>query len=348
MLNHETIKFSIIIPVYNAEKYLYECIESVLSQTYKNFELLLINDGSTDNSGNICDYYSKLDSRVKVIHQENQGRVLARREGIENAIGDYLLFLDSDDYWDVDLLESIFQCIREFNCDMIIFKYKRVRNGVVVEEQPQIFEHRKVFVNEDKDVIFKKIISTSNLNNLVTKVIKRSIVDRSDYFPYKDIRNAEDLLQSLPWIYNAKTIVYLNKPYYNYRINPNSTTKIFDINRINDISIVRSILLNYLKRLRLDTNENVYLFYKFYLNIFISYIIDLVNSNEPKKQIFNKLHQLKNNELYLSSLKYIESKDIAIHKRILIFFYNKQYFDLLFVYTKLLKKLKVFYDLFNS
>lgn len=138
----ENLKFSIIIPIYNNEEYIEDCIGSVLDQGYKTFELILVNDGSNDKSGNICEYYSKRDSRVIVIHQENQGRVLARRKGIEQLSGDYLLFLDSDDYWDLNLLESIYQCIREHNCDLILFKYKRVIDGNVVFKQRDLFKHK--------------------------------------------------------------------------------------------------------------------------------------------------------------------------------------------------------------
>ncbi len=92
-----TDKISIIVPVYNVEKYLKECIESILSQTYKNIEIILIDDGSTDNSGKICDEYLKKDSRVKVIHKENGGLSDARNTGIEIASGKYIGFVDSDD-----------------------------------------------------------------------------------------------------------------------------------------------------------------------------------------------------------------------------------------------------------
>ena len=91
--------FSIVIPVYNAEKYLGECVESVLSQSVTDFELILVNDGSTDKSGHLCDRFALRDERVKVIHQPNSGHITARMNGVSAAEGDYIMFLDSDDYW---------------------------------------------------------------------------------------------------------------------------------------------------------------------------------------------------------------------------------------------------------
>ena len=94
------MKISVIIPVYNTEKYLKECIESVLAQTYTDLEILLINDGATDSSPQICEAYEKQDDRIKVIHKENGGLSDTRNVGIDQCSGDYVLFLDSDDYWD--------------------------------------------------------------------------------------------------------------------------------------------------------------------------------------------------------------------------------------------------------
>ena len=90
---------SIIVPVYNIEKYIDECIQSVLNQTYTAWELILVDDGSTDNSGNICDEYAKTDTRIKVLHQKNQGVSAARNIALDKAEGDYIMFLDADDYW---------------------------------------------------------------------------------------------------------------------------------------------------------------------------------------------------------------------------------------------------------
>ena len=114
------IKYSIIIPVYNVEQYLSKCIESVLNQTYSNYEIILIDDGSKDDSGNICDALAKNNDFIKVIHKKNGGLSDARNVGLENSVGDYVIFLDSDDFWvDCNFLENISKL--ENNTDLIIF-----------------------------------------------------------------------------------------------------------------------------------------------------------------------------------------------------------------------------------
>lgn len=118
-MEEKILLFSLIVPLYNVEKYLKRCIESLINQTYDNIEILLIDDGSTDNSLNICSNYSKVDNRIKVFHKENGGLSDARNYGIDRAKGDYVIFIDSDDYIDTDTCEKFLPYCKE-NCDIII------------------------------------------------------------------------------------------------------------------------------------------------------------------------------------------------------------------------------------
>ena len=120
---NEQMKISIIVPVFRTEKYLRQCIESVLHQSYHNLELILIDDGSDDASPAICDEYAEGDSRVIVWHQENAGLSAARNAGIRIASGDYILFLDSDDYWDD--LSGLSQLIPDLTCDVVNYGFKK-------------------------------------------------------------------------------------------------------------------------------------------------------------------------------------------------------------------------------
>ena len=114
------ILFSIIIPVYRTEKFLHKCIDSVLSQTYPNFELILVEDGSPDNCPQICEEYAKRDDRIRVIHKSNGGAASARNVGIRVAHGDYIMFMDSDDYWNNSTaLQSISEAIVAYQCDVL-------------------------------------------------------------------------------------------------------------------------------------------------------------------------------------------------------------------------------------
>ena len=121
--------FSVIVPVYKVEKYLPRCIDSVLSQSFSDFELILVDDGSPDSCGEVCDNYKERDERIKVIHKANGGLASARRAGIRVARGDYVFNLDSDDLIENDTLECAYKIIKDTNCEIVSFSYKWVKNG---------------------------------------------------------------------------------------------------------------------------------------------------------------------------------------------------------------------------
>ena len=141
---------SIVVPIYNVEKYLEKCINSIIIQTYKNIEIILVNDGSTDSSGKICDIYLKKDKRIKVIHKKNGGLSDARNVGIENAKGKYIAFIDSDDFIDSDFIEILYNLIIEYNADVSCCKcnviYKKNKKQQV-EEKINIFTNYEA-INE--------------------------------------------------------------------------------------------------------------------------------------------------------------------------------------------------------
>ena len=116
---------SVIVPVYNVGKYVGQCIESIINQTYKNLEIILVDDGSTDNSGKICDEYAKKDNRIKVIHKENGGLVTAKKVGINVATGQYVSIIDSDDSIKYDMYTKMFKIMKEYNVDFVDSGFER-------------------------------------------------------------------------------------------------------------------------------------------------------------------------------------------------------------------------------
>ena len=127
---------SVIIPVYNVEKYLSKCLDSIVNQTYNNLQIILVNDGTKDNSLEICQNYQNKDSRIQVINKENGGLSSARNKGLEYAEGKYCLFVDSDDYVELDLIESAVSKMEEVNADMVVFGFERFYEGT---ENTEIF-----------------------------------------------------------------------------------------------------------------------------------------------------------------------------------------------------------------
>ncbi|WP_096156439.1 glycosyltransferase family 2 protein [Bacillus sp. FJAT-45066] len=332
--------FSILIPVYNVEKFLSQCIDSILEQTYQNFEVVLINDGSTDSSGFICSKYAEADKRIKVFNQENQGLLMSRRNAISKATGEYLLFLDSDDYWNNNLLEMVYSAIIKFNCDLVIFKYSRVsEKNLFIKEAHSVFHNEAIFDENNKEELFREILSSSELNNLVCKVVKHSIMDEIDYRPFKGISSGEDLLQSVPLIVNSNKIVYLDKSLYNYRITSGSITTTVNKRFFKDVTIVRETVLTYLKKQKYDNEANNILFYNYYLEIIINYFYVIAKAKLNKKEKINFLVNLKKEDLILEAIPYIKYSKIKLVNKLPIYFLKNNYYNSIIIYTLIAAKL---------
>lgn len=245
------MKYSILIPVYNVEKYLRDCLNSVIAQTFNDFEVICVDDGSTDSSGKICDEYKTLYPGIfTVIHKDNEGQFSARRIGIQNAHGDYYCFLDSDDFIVPNFLETLDKELQESFADMVIFGYTRVDVvGKVVEETPPPLVKGKYSLQE-MDQIRDIVVLSDKLNNLCFKCIKSELFDRdNDYSKYYAIRNGEDLVQSLPLFDKATSISVINDCLYLYRSNPKSmaNSKV-NIQTIDSWLAMYTILCEYAER----------------------------------------------------------------------------------------------------
>ena len=146
------LKFSVLVPVYNVEKYVGECIESVLGQSYNNFELILVDDGSTDRSGALCDEYAAKDSRIRVFHKENAGLLHTRRFGIERATGDVFVFLDSDDSLKPDALEKIGCTMEKYGCDCVVYGLERFSGDKVLYT---VVDKKEECLKDKRDLYFR-------------------------------------------------------------------------------------------------------------------------------------------------------------------------------------------------
>ncbi|SEI90325.1 Glycosyl transferase family 2 [Lachnospiraceae bacterium A10] len=219
----KSTKYSFIVPAYNAEKYLYQCIESLINQSYLDFEIIIVDDGSIDKTSQICDDYKRKYSNVKVFHIENSGVSIARKLGVDNACGEYILCIDADDWVDEKLLESVDEIVNRCNPDIICY-------GYYVEgdcTKACGINYRSGVYNRDQieKEIFPSLLQTKDakyLNRaLWGKVIKRMLL--SAYMI--DNSNAtigEDGACVIPCVYNATKLYYMNECMYHYRINQNS------------------------------------------------------------------------------------------------------------------------------
>lgn len=158
--------FSVIVPVYKVEKYLPACIESVLSQTFSDFELVLVDDGSPDMCGKICDDYKEKDERIKVVHKSNGGLASARRAGIKVAQGKYVFNLDSDDLIENDTLECAYNIINDTNCEIVSFAYKWVKNGKTIDVTNDGLKEGLYLENDIKKHIYPRLLMDKNMNHI--------------------------------------------------------------------------------------------------------------------------------------------------------------------------------------
>ena len=198
---------SVIVPIYNVEKYLTKCIESIINQTYKNLEIILVDDGSPDKSPIICDEYAKKDNRIKVIHKKNGGLSDARNYGMSLATGEYISFIDSDDYIDEEMYEKmIFELINN-DSDIVSCAI----NNVYSDRVESSYIEERVY---DTELALKNLILGRDLNQTVwNKLYKKDVINGILF--EKGKINEDDF-----WTYqvfaNSKKIITLNKPLYNY------------------------------------------------------------------------------------------------------------------------------------
>ena len=222
-------KVSIIVPVYNAEKYLCECVDSILRQTLNDIELILVDDGSADTSPMLCDRYAAQDDRVKVVHQANSGAAAARNCGLSIAHGEYIDFADSDDWIDADMYERMLDTAEENNCDLVICDcLKECGNSsqLYTHDLPGGFYDRARM----HSVYFPQLLMPDNMEYPVTisnclLLIRRDVIDENKLSFPEGMRFSEDLQFGSEVGYFAKSMTYL-KGYapYHYRQNPDSVT----------------------------------------------------------------------------------------------------------------------------
>lgn len=207
--------FSILIPVYNVEKYLRKCLDSVVQQTFQDYEVILIDDGSTDESGSICEEYkAKYGDCIRVLHRENEGLLSARRQAFSMAQGKYCVCCDADDFLGGDALLQLARIIESEEPDMVIYNAYLYQN----DQQKIFYQHifEEGFVANE--AVMDMLLLTYKINGMCLKAVKTAIVDKDrDYSTLYRYKYGEDLLQSIPLVLQSSKIYYLDRELYNYR-----------------------------------------------------------------------------------------------------------------------------------
>ena len=226
-------KISIVVPIYNVELFLKDCIESVLNQSFRDFEVILVDDGSTDSSPDICDYYANTDNRIKVFHKMNGGLSSARNYGIGKASGEYLIFLDSDDFWTNENILSLFydKAITE-DLDIIRAEYKRVNELGVLLNNKQISDEKVKYQNETFNSyrMIKTLIHGENF--IVLFFIKKNLLGNIRF--NENLKFQEDIDFVVRFFSIERRCGYIADQFYAYRQRQNSITNTPNLENVID------------------------------------------------------------------------------------------------------------------
>ncbi len=225
------MKLSIIIPIYNVEKYLRRCLESVLAQTYTDLEILLVNDGSIDNSLAISEEYAKLDERIIIINQENKGPAAARNAGIKKATGTYIGFIDSDDFIEKNMFQNLVEIALKVNIDVVISHFKIFKKGETKYTVSRTKIPTNLLLRKDK---IKEYVLTSYygdldilIPSLCNKIYKKDFLLKNDLLIDEYRVRAEDYWYNFDVFKKAESVYVIEGAYYHYYNNDNSIMKTF-------------------------------------------------------------------------------------------------------------------------
>lgn len=335
-MNEMNDLISVIVPVYNVEKYLKECIESIINQTYKNLEIILVDDGSPDNCGKICDNYAKQDKRIKVIHKENGGVSSARNKGLEACTGKYITFVDSDDFIELNFCEVMLKKIKETASDCIVSGYNRVyenKSETIMNSQLQIINQME---------FLQKILQVQlGMGFCHMKLWKSEIIIKNNIKFDSQLLVGEDALFCMQASEYVQKVCLLDRALYNYRFNTQSLVRKYDNNYAN----------KYLEAMKKTT---IYLFSKYNNNLeitkktnnYITYHVLLIVVNycfntKNGLSFFKQTESLKNTcniVEFKNAIEKCDYKGFSLSRKIAVFTLKKR----LYFITAIIAKVRQF------
>lgn len=317
-------KISVIVPFYNVENYANRCINSIVNQTYKNLEIILVDDGSKDSSGIICDEWKDKDSRITVIHKQNGGLSDARNEGIKYATGEYIAFIDSDDFIDKDMFEVLYNNIKETDSQISVCKYIQVEDDekfkFIKSKEKTMYSKREAI----EELLSEKKITNHAWNKLYKKELFKTI-------RYPKGRNFEDIGTTYKLFSECDRIVYSPCECYAYIVRGNSITgNVSEKSLLDQVFLVKERYEYIDKKFNLKNNNfinRIYFIYRYHMSI-----CKFLNKEVYyKKEIINEYKFFKEN--YKKIRSYIKNKRFLYD----LLFYNR---NLFFYIVKLLYKIK--------
>ena len=309
--------FFVLVPVYKAEKFIDACIQSVLAQTYGDFRLILVDDGTPDRSGEICDTYAQKDPRITVIHKENGGQNSARNAAIDRMLqeateSDFAVFLDSDDALRPQTLQVLNDTISQSGCDMVVYGFDRVLDGKVLSHC------HKSFLGEPKSrrELYHVVFFDSGCNSLCRKSVSKALVRkmREGYQSrYDYIRLGEDLLQSIPLYEHCEKAVFIPDDLYAYTLNPESISSNRAANRDFLESTVRQLVLEFLERQPQWTREDMDIYLGFCRKLLVNRLLHVEDTHGSKREKTRLFEAIKEDAYYRRILQTATDRDVLLN-----------------------------------
>lgn len=247
-------KVSVIVPVYNVpEKYLEKCVSSLVNQTLKDIEIILVDDGTPNTSGKLCDKFAKKDNRIKVIHQENKGLCGARNTGVKSSNGEWISFVDGDDWIEPNAYEKLYYIGTKNNVDVVMFGYvKNYPSKSIVMHYEKYFENEKVYNTKEDISYLQKMILNYNANCAMapTKFIKKSVIEKYNIFHDEKLRQgAEGIEFNIRLFSKIRSALFLNETFYHYIYNDESITTIHNEKN-------HQMVIDCFKKIKSEINNN--------------------------------------------------------------------------------------------
>ncbi len=316
---------SIIVPVYNVEKYLNRCIESLVKQTYSEIEIILIDDGSTDTSGKLCDEWCQKDSRIKVVHKENAGLGMARNSGIEVAGGSFITFIDSDDYVAPYTIEKSLIAAIGKKADMVCYGMTKVSsNGVAEKRKPPMeidFSGASITEQFLPDLVAEDKVTGYSLGlsmNGTTFLVRKSRIDQINWRFMSEREIISEDYYSLLYLYkNIRKVVVLPEIFYFYCENQQSLTRVYRKDRfeMNKVFYIKS--LEAIEKLGYSQELKKRFAYPF-INNSIASLKQLVKSNDKFIEKFKNLSEIINDSVFQSALSVLDIRKDSVQRKLFI------------------------------
>ena len=336
-----TTKVSIIIPIYNVEKFLDKCVQSAINQTLRDIEIILVDDESPDSCPQMCDEYAKTDSRIKVVHKKNGGLGFARNSGLEVATGEYVTFLDSDDFVDLYTYEHLYNIAKAEHLDAVYYKFKRFVNEDEVKETEVCNEITK-YENENVKELMLDIIAsepTAKVDHKIhcsscTAMYRFEIIKKNNVrFHSERELISEDLIFNLDFLKHTYKVAFYNGTHYHYRVNPTSLTSTIRTDRIEKNFILYEYIDKHIEFWELKKSKGQERNARFFIGNSRSSIKHFLKSeSENKREWLKKNLSLPIWEVLYHSYKW---KELPQYSKVFFYLCYKRYISLLFILCKL-------------